>query len=379
MDNKQVDILLDKLASGQFTAREEQQVRLFIHHYRENGDSGLTGNDFLAAENEMWEVIQGRLPKKRNYTVWNISIAAALAIMMFGAGLFYFKNPLVQPKQNIVYNHDIPAGGSKATLKLSNGKTIQLSSNKTAIVIDVSSLKYSDGSVVSTGAAREKPSGTQTDTYNTITTPRGGSYQVILPDHSKIWLNAASSITFPTTFAGSDKRKIELSGEAYFEIKKDRAHPFIVKTQNQTVTVLGTHFNINCYPDEPVTKTTLLEGSVMVSVLQNGRSKLPLQTAILKPGQQSEMQNNSIDISLASEDATAWKDGKFRFNHTSLESSLRQLSRWYNMDIKYVGGIPDRKFTGGINRNISLVEALEIFNYMDVKFKIDKNTIIVSH
>ncbi len=209
---------------------------------------------------------------------------------------------------------------------------------------------------------------------NTLTTAKGETYQIILPDQTKVWLNAASSIKFPVTFAGLDQRKIQLSGEAYFEVSKDKRHPFIVTTGKQEVEVLGTHFNINSYADEPATKTTLLEGAVKV------RSRTAVSdNVILKPGQQSNLTTpGNITVDEADPDVTAWKDGKFRFNNTSLESILRQLSRWYNVDINYVNGVPDEKFTGGIDRNLTASEALDIFRYMKVRFKIEGRTILVT-
>ena len=202
--------------------------------------------------------------------------------------------------------------------------------------------------------------------FNTIQTPRGGQYQVVLPDGTKVWLNAASSLKYPEVFMGNT-RTVELSGEAYFEVSKNKAMPFHVKSKFQDVEVLGTHFNINSYMDEQTIKTTLLEGSVKVSNLKSLK--------ILKPGQQSiaGISENSL-IKLASEvdtdDETAWKNGLFQFNNSDLKIILNQLERWYDIKIDYAS-IPAKRYNGMISRKVKLSEVLKMLEKTgNIKFEV---------
>nr|WP_262909520.1 FecR family protein [Niabella pedocola] len=213
--------------------------------------------------------------------------------------------------------------------------------------------------------------------YNTVTTPRGGQYQLTLEDGSKVWLNAASSIRFPTTFQGKE-RKIEISGEAYFEIAKDAARPFKVAFETPAgmkseVTVLGTHFNIMSYNDEKAAKTTLLEGSVSIS--SNGN------TAILTPAQQaSQTDRNGITVAsnIDVNEAVAWKNGFFEFHATGLQEVMRQIGRWYDVEISYEGKIPERNFGGKISRQNNAAEVLKILELSQIKFRIEGKKIIVT-
>src|SRR5690606_467261 len=166
-------------------------------------------------------------------------------------------------------------------------------------------------------------------TYNTIETPNGGQYQVRLPDCTAVWLNAGSRLTYPTSFASSDNRRVELLGEGYFEVAKDSKRPFIVVAEQQEVEVLGTHFNVNAYADEGNIKTTLLEGSVKVGSSTQG-------TKMLKPGQQAINSKGNLEVKSVNTDyAVAWKDGYFRFNDKSLDMGLREIARWYDVEIVY--------------------------------------------
>jgi ferric-dicitrate binding protein FerR (iron transport regulator) len=342
--------------------------------------------------------------------------AAAVALMVVSAGIWFLtgNNEIVKQGHDVVVGNDLAPGKNKATLTLSNGSTIVLSDAKTGVVVGAEGLKYNDNTSViskeesdrlnSTGKGslpygRDDGGGRIDRKVNitSVATPRGGTYQITLPDGTKVWLNAASSLSFPSTFQGLGNRKVELSGEAYFEVAKDKAHPFIVISSKQEVEVLGTHFNINSYADEASTKTTLLEGSVAVHSRDlssrrddgvsrddgasgdgaNGRGG---EAVVLKPGQQSVLTGaNRLSVKrVDAEMAIAWKDGRFVFNNADLKEVLRQLGRWYDVEIKYVGDVPDRAFTGNIDRNINASEALDILKYMKVNFKIEGKVIIVS-
>lgn len=273
---------------------------------------------------------------------------------------------------------DIPPGGNKAVLTLADGSTIKLDDARNGVIAEQGKtvinkrngeLVYNDGKVKAKG---------NTISWNTVATPRGGQYQLSLPDGSRAWLNAASSLRFPVSFSG-EKRVVKLEGEAYFEIApssgKNGKRPFIVEVNGMEVEVLGTHFNIMSYVDEPDTKTTLIEGSVKVS---NGSS-----VTILKPGQQALTTtgntttgirvNNGADVT----EAIAWKDGIFQFNNADLKTVMRDIARWYNVDISYEGQLPEKRFTGRMSRNMNASEVLSGIEFIGVRFKIGEKKIVV--
>ncbi|RZL44345.1 MAG: FecR family protein, partial [Pedobacter sp.] len=209
--------------------------------------------------------------------------------------------------------------------------------------------------------------------FNTIETPKGGQYQINLPDGSLVWLNAASKLTFPTRFIGSE-RKVNLSGEGYFEITKNKKMPFKVVTALQEVEVLGTHFNINSYTDEANTKTTLVEGSVKVKLLNEQ------QSSVLKPGEQAVNTSNKLKIDEVDVEAViAWKNGYFRFDDEELESIMHKVERWYNVDVVYNNEKMKSEKLGGITTRFSevgdLLKMLELTG--KVKFKIERQKILV--
>ena len=205
--------------------------------------------------------------------------------------------------------------------------------------------------------------------YNTLTTPRGGQYHLTLSDGTSVWLNAASSIKYPIAFTGNERR-VEITGEVYFEVEHNAAKPFRVICNGQTVEDLGTHFNINAYNDENAVKTTLLEGSVNVSAA--GKNKM------LKPGEQAQLQHGNIRIAdVDVNKVAAWKNGLFQFNDDNIRDIMRQLGRWYDVDIKYEGNLPDWEFSGAIPRNANLSQVLDILSFVKVHFRIDGKTIVV--
>ncbi len=302
--------------------------------------------------------------------LWPRIAAVACIVLVLGAGLFFYRYFGFQnPGSNIIsMTGEISPGRNSAMLTLANGKEIVLSdqvngqlSKEAGVIIT----KTGNGQIVYriSGSAENESNG-----INTLSTANGETYAVILPDNSKVWLNAASSLKYPSSFATLKTREVVLTGEGYFEIAKDKHHPFIVKTAAQEVEVLGTHFNINSYGDELTTNTTLLEGSIKLN-----------HNTILQPGQQADLsRSGQVIVSPANRDVVAWKDGKFKFKNASFESVMRQLARWYNVDIKYVNGIPKETFSGGINKNLNASEALSLFKYMNVNFRIEGRTIIVT-
>jgi ferric-dicitrate binding protein FerR (iron transport regulator) len=211
--------------------------------------------------------------------------------------------------------------------------------------------------------------------YNTMSTPKGRQFQVLLPDGTKVWLNAASSLRYPTAFTGKERR-VEITGEAYFEVAKNAHLPFKVSINDHTaIEVLGTHFNVNAYDDESNINTTLLEGSVKVTSNK--------QVQMLTPGQQAQVNHESGSVKLVTkadvDEAMAWKNGNFSFNDASLPAVMRQLSRWYNIEIEYKGGIPAGTFSGEIGRSLTLDQVLKGLTRTKIRYTIEKDNKLLIH
>ncbi len=314
--------------------------------------------------------------KKRNIGFRYWRRAAAVIILFLGGALAYmiFNKKEVKKVQAVVSTKKdahIRPGGNRAMLTMSDGRTIILDSIQNGTVIQKGGVKISkQGGLL----IYKVPTLTEQEghgTYNTLSTPRGGQYQVILPDGSKVWLNAASSLHFPTVFSGS-RRSVELIGEAYFEVAKNKALPFTVKVGDMQVSVLGTHFNINAYPDEDNIKTSLLEGSVKIT---KGNS-----SGTLRPGQQARMSNKEGMLKITNpnmNEVMAWKNGLFQFEGADIITIMRQIGRWYNVEIAYAGKIPMRQFEGKISRDVPLPYVLRILELNNVKFTVVGNQIIV--
>jgi ferric-dicitrate binding protein FerR (iron transport regulator) len=267
------------------------------------------------------------------------------------------------------FKNDVSPGGDKATLILADGSTIVLDETQNGTIAQQGNSKI----IKLDGKLSYDPTNKNSReiVYNTISTPKGGQYQLELPDGSQVWLNATSSIHFPTSFTGTERR-IEITGEAYFEIAKNPNMPFIVTVSNSEVQVLGTHFNINAYNDEDNVKTTLLEGSV--------RFVNDSSVNILKPGQQAQLTKEGTtkvvsDVNV--DNVVAWKNGLFDFENASIETVMRQLSRWYDVEIEYKGKTDDL-FIAEMRRNIKLSDALKALELTGkVKFDIQDKKIIV--
>lgn len=338
-------------------------------------------------------VLSNILPEKKDNLVkktnWYRYSAAAAIFMLLSATIYFYTTQNPSPNHNTAIVNHIAPGSNKATLTLADGKVIQLDNvaeGKIAQQAGITIRKTKNGQLIYDLSEGAKGAGTEKTAYNTITTPRGGQYQVNLPDGTKIWLNAASTLKYPTAF-NDQKRSVELSGEAYFEVAKitkpslqgKTRIPFIVRTDKQEIEVLGTHFNVNCYEDENTTKTTLLEGAVRIAPL-NARRIVSANTKpiILQPGQQSVLRGNELSVHLTdTEETVAWKNGYFQFNESDLTSIMRQLSRWYNVDVVFEGKSPNDLFHFKIPRNLSLQEVLKIFESNGINFKTEGRTLIV--
>jgi transmembrane sensor len=305
---------------------------------------------------------------------------AAVLLLLSATGYFIARhlNKVDSAKIAVHVKQDIAPGVNKATLTLGNGSKIILSDVKqgniahqrnVTVKLQNGRLVYAIGGI---DASIQQPDFIKPVEINTLTTPRGGQFQADLPDGTKVWLNAASSITYPVLFSGKE-RVVELTGEAYFEVAKNAARPFIVKTETQTVQVLGTHFNINSYADEQSVKTTLLEGSVKV-IANAGKS-----TIQLKPSQQSVNVKEKITVvdDADVDEAIAWKNGKFLFRNADLQTVMRQLARWYDVDVEFEGTIAPKHYHGRISRNVPVSQVFQILKTSGVNFIINGRTIIV--
>lgn len=264
--------------------------------------------------------------------------------------------------------------GNQALLTLSNGSVIVLDSTKNGIITNqgnVKVIKLDSGQLVYSPATSNAADSREI-TYNTISTPRAAQYQIVLSDGTKVWLNAASSLRYPTSFSGQE-RKVELTGEGYFEVAKNKDKPFHVRVGAVEVEVTGTHFNIMAYEDEASIQTTLMEGSVKVSC--NGQSDL------LKPGKQASLNRASSQLTTGDADvqqAVAWKNGYFYFDRSDVKTIMRQVSRWYDLDIVYEASVPDMKFSGKIERNLPLSGISHLLESGQIHFRIEgKNCIMM--
>lgn len=322
----------------------------------------------------------------RHIARWKMPAAAAAILLLIITSVFFIitskdkKQPIVKSEQNKpVPVNDIAPGGNKAILTLADGSSIILDSAANGTLTQQGSIKVEK---LANGLLAYIVNGKQVTEndeafYNTISTPRGGQYQLTLADGTMVWLNAASSIHFPVVFTGKE-RKVEITGEAYFEVAKNKDMPFKVKAAMSEIEVLGTHFNVNAYEDETSTKTTLLEGLVKISVPAPVGSQ---PARFLNPGQQAGI-NKDGNISLLSnvdvEEVMAWKNGRFQFNSSDLKTILRQVSRWYDVDIVYKENV-NLHFTGQITRNANVSKVFEKLELTGiVNFKIEGRKIIVS-
>jgi transmembrane sensor len=368
MDKEGIKALINKYNSGQATDEEKAMLETWYIKNINEKPSALSAEEIEQDIQEVFDL----LPKPmRIIAIWP-RIAAVASIILCISISGYFLIHKKQATQQTAQTHDIVPGGNKAILTLANGSTIDLSAAKNGKLTNQGSMvisKNTNGQIVYADSENDSPS--QNDGFNIATTPRGGQYQLVLADGTKVWLNAASSIKYPVAFNGNE-RKVELTGEAYFEVAHNKEKPFRVISSGQEVEVLGTHFNINAYSDESAIKTTLLEGRVKVT--SGDKNKM------LKPGEQAQLENGSIQVAdVDVDDVVAWKNGFITFKNADIKSIMRQLARWYNVDVRFTGNISElRSFTGDMPRNSRLSEVLKALELSNINFKIDGNKVIVS-
>ncbi len=408
--NERYQELAEKWLNNTISPQENEE---FLQWYNSGQENDIyISRDYADSDQELKRRIFSEINQSisepvtsPSYRVQSWFAAAAVIIAVFAAGLYFSsetkeikqyvadkvisKPKIVSPLKRIspvseiedqksVMVNDIEAGENKAILTLGDGSKIILDDAKNGILANQggnSVLKAAEGEVIYSFLSEVKDPLTIDEhtpvIYNTIETPKGGKFQIKLPDGSKVWLNAASSLRFPTVFNGS-KRQVELKGEAYFEVSPDKSKIFEVNTRNQVVQVLGTHFNINAYLDEPTVNTTLLEGSVRVSDLRTNISQL------LKPGEQSQLSEQIEVINLKNtNEAVAWKEGYFQFDEADIKTVMRQIERWYDVSVVYEGDLPNYRFGGEIERNLSLLQVLKVLEKTKVHFRLEGREVIV--
>ncbi|WP_316846384.1 FecR family protein [Pedobacter psychrodurus] len=311
-------------------------------------------------------------PAKTIHLWPRMATAAAVLALIFALGLLYYTNYREKPADQLVKQNDIAPGMSGATLTLSNGKKIRLSdvrNGEVAKEAGVMITKSGNGEVTYELNSNSGDPGKS----NTLSTVNGETYKLKLPDGSYVWLNSASSLTYSLRLLENGKRRVKLQGEGYFEIAKDKAHPFVVSTDKQEVEVLGTHFNINSYPDEGAVATTLIEGSVSIT---SGKLR-----KVIKPGEQAINNGNSIELNAANlENVIDWKEGDFNLDELDFRVVMRKIARWYNVDVVYEASVPQNMKSGGwISRSRTLSAVLKhIESSGQVHFKIAGRKVYVA-
>jgi transmembrane sensor len=361
MDKSTFLKLYEKYLAGNCTEEEKQLLEGYQDDFNitdSQWNEALMGDE-KATRQAIWNQLQPNVSRKRTKRI----ITWATAACAIGVAVFLLYKP-EKPEQLLAY--DIQAGGNKATLVLGDGKTVALEQLASGTLREQDGVKINqqDGTIVF------DPQTSATNIYNTVVTPKGGQYKVILPDGSKVFLNSASTLRFPAVFSG-DQREVTLAGEAYFEIAKRADKPFSVKLKHGEIKVLGTHFNVKAYDEEPVIKATLLEGAVKVISESAGE--------VLKPGQQAVITESNLKVEEVNADATiAWTDGIFEFNGTDVKEVMQQLGRWYNVDIEYEQEITGKTFTGQLPKTVNASKVLKIIEQTGgVHFKITNQKIIV--
>lgn len=318
------------------------------------------------------------LKHKFNWT--RLSAAASVALLLLAGLFFYIDRPEKKESAKLTESNpenEIRPGSNKAVLTLADGSRIQLDETASGALTrqgDAEIIKSKDGQLEYRSIASEGNTPPEI-IYNTLSTPRGGQFRIVLPDGTKVWLNAESSIRYPTVFAGNE-RPVSITGEAYFEVKKDKDRPFSVAANGIKVEVLGTKFNVSAY--DGMTRTTLAEGAVKV-VNRHSKMAGEYPMALLSPGQEAVVTSSGIAVRPADlEKALAWKNGVFYFRKENLRDIMQQLARWYNFEVVYRVAVPARHYSGSIKRNASFSEALEMLHLVSgATFEVHGRTVTV--
>jgi len=367
MDQQRLFYLVDRLNEGKATDEELAEYNSYMNgRIAHEGDWDARLGNEAQARQQLFTRIEAGMPVVRVRRLWpRIAAAASILVACSLGAWFAWHHKATEQKQVAMVKHDIAPGHNQATLTLANGKKIILTKGLNGLLATQgkTAINASGNNIVYDASKTD-----QLVSYNTLSTARGeqSPYPLVLPDGSKVWLNAESSITFPTAFTGSE-RIVKVTGEAYFEIAHNSRQPFKVETNGQVTEDIGTSFDINSYTNEPAQRTTLVEGAIKV----NGK--------LLKPGQQSSLVNRSLDVQDANlRQVLAWKNGEFRFDGQQIGDIMRQLERWYNIDVQYEGDISKEEFLGKISRYKNISQVLHMLSYNGaVHFKVEGRRVTV--
>jgi hypothetical protein len=390
MDTTRLEYLFDCFISSTCSVEEEKEFMNLLDEPEVEGAVKNLIDQFFAngnVEQQMPENISAAILKKilkkdeaavvpfkkktRNFA-W-MKVAAMIVLFLSATYLYIRNNNSSEAVNKKIATTEKPLpltpGGNHAVLTMADGTKILLDSLENGKIQhgNLSISKNNGLLVFNAGShnARESLS------YNTLSTPRGGQYKIILADGSEVWLNASSSLRFPSVFKG-DKREVELKGEGYFEVAKNKAKPFYVKVGDMSIKVLGTHFNVSAYSDDNSIKTSLLEGSVKIT---EGKT-----VGLLKPGEQAILSRSNENLEIKKvdmEEVMAWKNGLFQFEGADITTIMHEISRWYDVDVVYSGKVPVRHFEGKISRDANLSQVLKILELSNVKFRVEGKKIIV--
>jgi transmembrane sensor len=378
---EEYNALYEKYLSGNCSVEEMEAIESFQDNFnldKHEWNKDQMGDQEVLKENIRFELFASieRQQRKRIIRIRSWYSAAAAIILILSSGLYFNslkkKTPIIVKTETPRFKNDVSPGDNRAILTLDDGSQINLDDAQNGVLAS-----ENNTDIRKTGSGQLEYSTDdeliQTVKYNTLSTPMGGQYQLVLPDGSKVWLNSGSSIRFPTAFIGKE-RVIEIKGEAFFDIKENKKMPFIVRTNNDMdIRVLGTQFNVMAYDDEKSINTTLLEGSVQI-LKESG-------TAYLEPGQAAILNKGSGKIKVASadiEDAVAWKNGYFIFSNENIESIMRKVSRWYNVEVEYQGDLNNKDFVGTISRDKNISELLKMLELTGaIHFRIEGRRVTV--
>lgn len=369
---KDIKDILERIASGNYDQQDEEIAKRWIFNLRNTDLEQLTEAELEETSRQMWkELVPNQIVTVRRFPLWS-RIASIAAVILFvsivGYYIYQYQQPITAPEIQTTAVETILPGGNRAYITTESGEVITLSTDQSGLVIG-DNIKYLDGSQVE-GLQQTS----QAIQQLTMTVPVAGTYQLQLADGTKVWLNSASKLSYPSSFSG-EQRVVELEGEAYFEIAKDTNRPFKVYSKGQEIEVLGTHFNVNTYAGEVGTTTTLLEGSVKLIATTNGKN------IILRPGQQATMQNNqTFNVKQGNvENVVAWKKGLFIFDDQKLEQVMEQIARWYDVEVVYEKGVPAVVLAGVMSRQEPLERLLSLLEKVGkVKFTLVGKKIIVN-
>jgi transmembrane sensor len=386
MQSSRLEYLLSKYAAESLSTEERDELASLLQQEALEEDIVNTIQDRMMQENDpgpfdearfmpiLKDLLQSDKPARKTivkplYRTWLRYAAAAILLAALVTTIAII---VLNRRQQIeLAAKDQPSpipGGKHATLTLADGNTILLDSLQGNILQQDQFLVTNENGKLGYAGAAEKIEN------HTLSTPRGGQYQLRLPDGTQVWLNTASSISFPTSFTGKN-RSVIITGEVYFEVAKNKDHPFLVNINNKaTVEVLGTHFNVRSYPEESAIRTTLLEGKVKVSA--TGAAP---RSVLLQPGEQARLRNDQLQVTqdIDPDAVLAWKEGLFDFTEADLPMVMRELSRWYDIEVRYEGPLPTDLYEGKIPMNASLGDVLKMLEKNDVRFRLEGKILTV--